>query len=87
MRVHCGLRVHLIKHQPALIACLGDSVILERCKPEEWCQALAEDFLQLFALLPLSAIKLDMDVDPRVTCSDASEEGGGVCQHRPDQKR
>lgn len=41
--------------------------------------ALAEEMLLLEALLPLAQFDLKAKVDPVVTCSDASESGGGLC--------
>jgi len=62
-------------------------IILERCTKEKRSEALAEDFPQLFAMLPLTTIQLAMDVDNCVTCSDASEEGGSVSRSVGPTKR
>eukprot|EP00435_Cladocopium_sp_Y103_P007646 s5330_g2.t1 len=53
------------------IARSGNSVVVT---PE-----LAEEMMMLETLLPLAQFNLRAKVDPVVTCSDASEYGGGMC--------
>ena len=77
---HCeivgGLVSFLVQYTPPMMACVGElwgEIILERREVEKRCEAMAEDFPPLFALLPLCAIKLAKDVDHRASCSDPSK--------------
>ena len=40
---------------------------------------IAQELVHFISLLPLAATDLRAEISPAVTCSDASEEGGGLC--------
>ena len=77
-----GSWVHVVQFRRPLMAAVSDlwSVIMGDIVTERRWEALANDFLKLLALAPLAASHWAQDVDEVVTCSDASEHGGGVCR-------
>eukprot|EP00971_Amphidinium_carterae_P166867 3306714-Amphidinium_carterae.2 len=55
-------------------------VVLRMGKPSKWLPDAARlELVQAMCLLPLMACYLRSPVDERVSASDASEHGGGVC--------
>ena len=81
LQVYAGKAVHILQFRRCLFSIMEEIVAMIAHGGEvvTVSDALAEEMLLLEALLPLAHFDLKAKVDPVVTCSDASESGGGLC--------
>lgn len=81
LQVWAGKAVHILQFRRCLFSNL--EVIFAKIaagrKSQNMDYKLAQEMLLVEALLPVVQCNLRAQVDPVVTCSDASESGGGMC--------
>jgi hypothetical protein len=77
-----GSWVHLIQFARQMMGAVTDlwGVIHGDVSLDERWKFVSTDYLKLLSLVPLAVSAWSQDIDEVVTCSDASENGGGVCR-------
>jgi site-specific DNA-cytosine methylase len=81
LQVYAGKAVHILQFRRCLF-CIMDVIFREIAQGGEMVEVgpdLSVEMVLLECLLPLAQFDLKARVDPTVTCSDASEHGGGMC--------
>ena len=81
LQIYAGKAVHILQFRRCLF-CIMDVIFREIAQGGEMVEVgpdLSVEMVLLECLLPLAQFDLKAKVDPTVTCSDASEHGGGMC--------
>ena len=81
LQVWAGKVVHLLQFRRCLFSSMEEifSVISAGRAGQTMTHRLAQEMVLVESLLPMARCDLRAEVDPIVTCSDASETGGGMC--------